>query len=239
MKIKTKNTSNRNSYYTATSTVFIFLKMRAWGLLVSFAVFFIAPLQAASQEEPKLKVIPEDMLNCTVCHGTMFQGNQGTSAPNLLGLPQWYLEGQLLAFKAQWRGTHSDDHSGSEMYAVANKLSDAEIKTYSQYIAALPSVKPATKTKLQGDIKKGEQAYQNCAACHGVNAEGNASLKAPPLNTQGLWYLKTQITNFQNGQRGYKKGDTHGTVMANASAVLTSEEDIDNVLSYIASLKFQ
>ncbi|MEC9086505.1 MAG: c-type cytochrome, partial [Pseudomonadota bacterium] len=41
---------------------------------------------------------------CTTCHGTDGRGNEGTEAPRLAGMEDWYLRRQLENFRAGIRG---------------------------------------------------------------------------------------------------------------------------------------
>ena len=88
-----------------------------------------------------------------------------------------------------------------------------------------------------GDAAKGKTFFTVCVACHGPNGEGNQALHAPALAGQEPWYLKAQIKNFKEGIRGAVAGDTWGSTMGPMVATLTSEEAIDDVVAYIATLK--
>ena len=56
---------------------------------------------------------------CASCHGPQGQGNELYLAPNIAGLPVWYIEGQLTKFRDGGRGMHFDDHQGMRMRPMA------------------------------------------------------------------------------------------------------------------------
>lgn len=64
------------------------------------------------------------------------------------------------------------------------------------------------------DDKTGQRLYQQCASCHGAQAQGNAELKAPALAGQATGYLYEQLKAFKNGSRGAHPQDIQGQVMA-------------------------
>lgn len=62
---------------------------------------------------------------CAACHGDQAQGNPTLQAPALRQLADWYVIGQLQAFRAGWRGRDSADLSGQQMAAAMLTLPDA------------------------------------------------------------------------------------------------------------------
>ena len=82
----------------------------------------------------------------------------------------------------------------------------------------------------------GQAAYALCATCHGAEGEGNAALNGPALAGQEPWYLKRQIHKFKDGVRGTHAGDIYGMQMRPMAMTLQSDEQIDAVAEYIASL---
>lgn len=86
------------------------------------------------------------------------------------------------------------------------------------------------------DAGKGEALFAPCVACHGANGEGNMALNAPGIAGQSESYLKRQLWEFKNGQRGSHEGDTAGAQMRPMAAALTDRQAIADVSAYIASL---
>jgi cytochrome c553 len=68
-----------------------------------------------------------------------------------------------------------------------------------------------------------------CAACHGVNAQGNASIGAPKLAGLPAEMVKSNLALFANGQGG-------NTTMQYIAQALSPAET-DAVAGYLASLK--
>jgi cytochrome c oxidase subunit 2 len=71
-----------------------------------------------------------------------------------------------------------------------------------------------TSAQAAGDAAAGKPLYAVCAACHGLQGEGNPALNAPKLSGQGDWYLKRQLKYFKNGARGTHDKDVFGKTMA-------------------------
>ncbi len=82
----------------------------------------------------------------------------------------------------------------------------------------------------------GQALYTSCAACHGAAGEGNPAMKAPSLAGMDRDYLARQLKNFKSGLRGGDAKDTLGAQMKAMSATLTSDQAIEQVSNYIASL---
>ncbi len=87
------------------------------------------------------------------------------------------------------------------------------------------------------DLKRGQQLYAVCSACHGQEAHGNQAIKAPALAGLTDWYIREQILKFQNGQRGAHPADAAGLLMRPMARTLKNEKEVAAVAAYIASLK--
>ncbi|MDP5030812.1 MAG: c-type cytochrome [Paraglaciecola sp.] len=185
---------------------------------------------AVAEETPT----PEGLEYCTVCHGSQLKGNANIGAPRLSGLPQWYIERQLLNFKQGIRGAHSDDDRGMEMRPMVSGLSVDELKAIAAWVAKTESDKP--KATLTADSSAGKALYQSCAACHGAQGEGNKAIGAPSLTGLNDWYLVTQLNHFRLNVRGAQSADTYGQQMKAASVMVTSEQDAANLAAYITQL---
>jgi cytochrome c553 len=178
---------------------------------------------------------PRDFDYCTVCHGANGNGNPAIHAPRISGLEPWYLKSQFNAFRAGWRGAHSDDAPGNEMRPVAEALSPAEIDQAVAFVGAwVAKVPPIT---VSGDVAHGKTLYVACAACHGERGEGKSALHAPALANRTDWYLVTQLRNYRSGLRGANKADANGQQMRAMASSLANDNAIDDVVSYINSLR--
>ena len=86
------------------------------------------------------------------------------------------------------------------------------------------------------DYEKGKSLYAGCAACHGVDGEGNEAMKAPRLAGLSKWYLSRQLKYFRDKVRGGSDEDVPGQQMAAMSVLLPDDYAIEQVAGYLASL---
>ncbi len=205
----------------------------------SLALVFALPIHVNSvsaQQYDKLDLGSQPLSNkvCATCHGAYGVGNPIVGGPSLAGLEPWYLKRQLESFRAKYRGKEADYIPGREMQASVARLSDAEIETLVAYIETWPAVAP--EQTVVGDANKGSALYANCAACHGINGEGNELLGAPALVGRDDWYMFRQLNLFKSGYRGGHPEDTYGQQMRAGVQALQTTEDINNVLAYINSM---
>jgi cytochrome c oxidase subunit II len=173
---------------------------------------------------------------CMACHGPAGEGNQALNAPRIAGQPAWYLRRQLDNFRAGVRGAHEEDTFGAQMQAFAAMLPDeAAIRDVAAHIESLPgSLQESTVT---GNEKRGKKLYGNCVACHGANGQGIWALNAPRLAQVSDWYLARQLHNFRTGIRGAHRQDYYGRQMSFMANVIADDHAIDDLISYINTLK--
>lgn len=178
----------------------------------------------------------DDYKLCASCHGFNGAGNQLVNAPALAGQESWYLQRQLHNFRDGIRGAASSDTHGQSMALMTRGLtSDDTIADIVAYIGTLPKAKPASTVK--GDKDNGKSQYATCAACHGMSAEGNATLNAPALAAIDDWYQLRQLQLFKDGSRGAHADDVYGQQMRPMAAVLVDDKAMRDVVAYISSLK--
>lgn len=178
----------------------------------------------------------DDYKLCASCHGFNGAGNQLVNAPALAGQESWYLQRQLYNFRAGIRGVASNDTHGQTMALMTRGLSSEDtIADIVAYIGTLPTARPAIT--VTGDKDNGKTQYATCAACHGVNAEGNATLNAPALATIDDWYQLRQLQLFKDGSRGAHADDVYGQQMRPMAAVLADDKAMRDVVTYISSLR--
>ena len=118
------------------------------------------------------------------------------------------------------------------MFALTD---DQAVEDVAAYVASLPTPTPAAT--LTGDVEAGKKAYVICVACHGEKGEGNKSLNAPRLSKQFDWYMVRQIDNFKAGIRGAHAQDIYGQQMRPMAMVLATDEQVNDVAAYIATLE--
>lgn len=75
-----------------------------------------------------------------------------------------------------------------------------------------------------------------CAACHGVEGQGNQAFGAPRLAGQSEQYLARQLMNFKAGRRGYATQDQAGQSMR-AITMTLSEEQLNSLAAHYAGLQ--
>jgi cytochrome c553 len=175
---------------------------------------------------------------CTSCHGMKGEGRQNLGAPQIAGLPAWYVIGQIKNFRNRARGNHPGDFYGLRMAPMARTLrSEADIELVAKHVESLPSVKQDV-TLTGGDAKNGEALFATCSACHGPDAKGNKDMMAPSLHISGDWYLFRQIKAFQKGYRGKDATkDPFGATMAPMAMTLVDDQAILDVLAFIQTLE--
>ena len=89
---------------------------------------------------------------------------------------------------------------------------------------------------LAQDAKRGTEPFKVCAGCHGFKGEGNQLVGAPKLAGQQGWYLARQIRNFRDGIRGTNEADARGHTMSQMASSRMSDEEIEDLVDYIATL---
>jgi cytochrome c oxidase subunit 2 len=187
-----------------------------------------APAEGAARGEYLYK-------NCVQCHGANGEGSALVHAPQIAGLPAWYVSGQLQKFRGGLRGAHPDDTAGLKMRPMSRTLkSVADVDSVAKYVEALPHSKPAVM--VAGDVAKGQAAFATCAACHGADGAGNEALKSPPIRQLEDWYIVLELGKFKGGIRGYSKDDAQGQQMAGIAAGIADEAAMRDLAAYIQTL---
>ncbi len=124
---------------------------------------------------------------------------------------------------------------GIAHFAMRGKVIVDEEPAFKAWLSSYPTF-AQSKVHVVGDAAAGKPLYAVCAACHGLQAEGNPALNAPKLSGQGDWYLRRQLKNFKDGARGTHDKDVYGKMMAPMAATLANDSAIDNVVAYIKTL---
>ena len=176
--------------------------------------------------------------NCVPCHGKSGSGNASLDAPEIAGLPRWYVERQLVDFQTSMRGAHPRDSTGARMRSMARGLyRSGDVASVAEYVATLRPGMPAW-TGMHGDTAAGRVRYQSvCIACHQEDGSGNEALGAPPLTRQYDWYMLGQIEKFKTGLRGAHPEDPMGAQMAAMSQTLEDTTAMHDVIAYIRTLQ--
>jgi cytochrome c553 len=106
----------------------------------------------------------------------------------------------------------------------------ARTRTIAGVLAAAVLLAAASAPSTAGDIKAGRGKAQLCQACHGVDGLSKVP-DAPNIAGQVESYLVTQLRAFKSGTR---KNEAM-TVVAST----LSEQDIENVAAYFASIEIR
>ena len=88
----------------------------------------------------------------------------------------------------------------------------------------------------KASLKYSEDLYDGCVQCHGENGEGNQDLGAPAIAGLERWYIKAQLRKFKKSQRGWHLDDMAGKRMQPMALALDTDEKVDLVAAYVASL---
>ena len=80
-------------------------------------------------------------------------------------------------------------------------------------------------------VMSGKQKYVVCGGCHGMNGEGNAALEYPPLAGLDATRVGQLLRDYQAGRIDTPKAATMRAITAPLS-----EDDMDNLGAYIATL---
>lgn len=209
------------------------------GLIATAATVLAAALLAGCDTTPKTGLARGADLytTCVPCHGKDGSGNLELRAPQIAGLPQWYVAAELTKFKGDIRGAHPDDAEGHRMRPMARTLyQPGDLDAVAAYVATLPS-RWMAPTYTVGDTAAGRQTFSNvCITCHQADGKGNKDLGAPPIAQQSDWYLMAQLNKFHSGMRGANPADTFGQQMRAMSLTLADSTAMHDVVAYVKSL---
>jgi cytochrome c oxidase subunit II len=128
-----------------------------------------------------------------------------------------------------------EQYCGLAHFAMRGRVVVQEEADFEQWLAAQPTY-AETEARPAGNPQAGAGPYATCAACHGQQGEGNLALNSPRLTGLDADYMRRQLLYYQQGVRGAAPGDIYGAQMAPMSRVLTTEEQMNNVIAYIETL---
>jgi cytochrome c553 len=187
-----------------------------------------------SPEAIKLRSGPGDpvagkdkSLLCQGCHGERGVSIEGM-APKLAGQYGIYIAKQVRNFQS---GTRVHEI----MSAVAQTVSDDDLADIAAYFASQEKMKGdghdnelGKKLFEHGDMSRMMVA---CVNCHGVNGKGKSPDNPvfPVIGGQHKDYLRGQLINFRDGDRG----NSPGGVMNIITQQLTDEE-LDALADYVS-----
>jgi cytochrome c oxidase cbb3-type subunit III len=165
-------------------------------------------------------------VNCTPCHGSGAAGGQGY--PNLND-DEWLWGGSADALYQTIahgiRDSVDPETRISEMPAFGDMLQSDEIRQVAAYVVSLTGT-----PRDVAMVEPGRQIFtDNCASCHGENAEGNRDLGAPNL-ADAIW-LKAEGEDEIAAQVA---GPRHGVMPAWATRL--GDVTVKQLAVYVHSL---
>lgn len=105
------------------------------------------------------------------------------------------------------------------------------MKQFAYALFGLAALMGSSATFAAGDIEAGKAKAASCASCHGAN--GIATIPTyPSLAGQNEAYLVQALKDYKNKNRTGAMA-----TMMTMQAVNLSDEDIENIAAYYASLK--
>lgn len=164
------------------------LKNTLAGLTV-LAIAAAVPAASAQTAEQRLPA-------CLACHGT-----NGTAklpgVPSLGAMPADYVLTQLYMFREKMR-------VAAPMNALAEPLSDDDLRDLGDAISKLPPPQPAGEALAAADADHGSALVNryHCNSCHGADLAGHDNI--PRIAGQREDYLLKSLTDYKSGARpGY------------------------------------
>ena len=138
----------------------------------------------------------ERMAPCLSCHGENGQ-SETPEVPSLGGQPAPYVLIQLYLFRGKQRVVEIMNEATAE-------FTDDDLRTFSDYIAALPSPQPPADGAGDARLQRGGAliTQHRCNSCHGLDLAGRDSI--PRIAAQREDYLVKSLREYKSNARpGY------------------------------------
>lgn len=154
----------------------------------------------AAEGKPDVGKARAEVAGCFACHGVDGVATADGLAidkntPNLAGEPDLYLQFQLVFFR---KGVRKNE----TMNAMAQQLSDDDLRNVSAYFASLPAPHaPTAPDTAPQDTELGAKVAQSihCTNCHGDHLEGVDNIAR--LADQREDYVYNALRDFKSGAR--------------------------------------
>jgi len=161
-------------------------------------------------------------LNCTMCHGA--QGTSTSDAPNLAGQYPEVLIKQLIDFRSGKRASPT-------MQALAQSLSDRDVRELAAFFSYLPKARtaPTTYDESLPPLVRVGAPLRNIAPCISCHGGVDQKLGAPWIEGMPKQYLVAQLKAFRDGGRG---NDAEAQMRNVARAM--RDDEIDSVSTFYA-----
>lgn len=198
-------------------------------ILAGIALFFVSSATAFAGDAAAGKT---KSAACGGCHG--FDGNSPVATyPKLAGQNEAYLVKQIKDFKA------NTTRQNAIMLGMTAAVSDEDAADIGAYFQAQSVSQAATfdeaKAAAGRELYKGgnlQTGIPACQACHGPTGSGTAGIGYPQLGGQYVEYTLAQLKAFKDGTRSNDDKELMRSIVKKLS-----DEDMDAVANYIASLK--
>lgn len=178
-------------------------------------------------------------INCSACHG--ISGEGGVGVP--LALPSF-----LQAVDDRFLFTTIREGRPGRVMPAFQSLSDAQVKAIVGHLRSFAPPQPTaapTRKSNQGDPERGKSLFAtHCAVCHGANGEGghgtgvtfsrprDLPIMPPALHNPGFLKASSDAMIKRTLMEGRE-----GTPMVSFLDAGLSEQDIDDVVSYVRSFE--
>lgn len=174
------------------------MRLPIW-IIVAFSVAIPVATMAA-EGNPVAGRARAEAAGCFACHGVDGIATEeglatDKNVPNLAGQPDLYLQFQLVFFR---KGVRKNE----VMNAMAEQLSDDDLRNVSAYFASLPASNlPAPPDAAPQDTELGSKVAQaiHCTNCHGDHFEGVDNIGR--LAGQREDYVYHALRDFKSGAR--------------------------------------
>ena len=174
------------------------MRILAW--IIAALSLAVPVATMAAEGDPAAGKAKAEAAGCFACHGVDGVATESGLAadkntPNLAGEPDLYLQFQLVFFR---KGVRKNEL----MNAMAEQLSDDDLRNLSAYFASLPAPNaPAPPDTAPEDTELGGKvaAAIHCTNCHGDHFEGVDNIAR--LAGQRENYLYKALLDFKSGAR--------------------------------------
>lgn len=153
----------------------------------------------AQQTKPVVDYARRFASECSECHGATGRSDMA-GVPVLAGQHSLYAITQLFLFREGRRDF-------APMVALAKRMSDDDLRGFSEAIGRLPAVAPPTgpapdPTRMRSGLALAQQ--HRCMLCHGGDLAGGQQV--PRIGGQKEEYLRLTLHGYKSGQRpGYTR----------------------------------
>jgi cytochrome c553 len=185
---------------------------------IALSAFTLAPAHAADPAAVKEKAGV-----CAGCHGE--DGiSQTENIPSLAGQLDQFIQWQLVFFRSGAR-------KNEQMQALAEQITNDDIRILGAYFAALTPPKTSAPDDNPDLSKKGAQAAsgRRCASCHTDSYAGTKAVAR--IAGQREEYLVKALHDYKSGARSGGAGAAMSDV-----AYPLSDEEIEALAHYLAHL---